>query len=203
MGGLDKLLTESMGAVIQENLGEKTISKINSRLFEKYGIQLSQAIEDFHKIDAILREIFGEAADALELKFLERICILQKNKGKNQTRISLEEPKLIKLMMETYGDEDKKEILTNLLENSQIISKVLQTCQIPQTSGYRKIKSLINSGLLLPDGFEIGSDGKKIQKYRSLFENVRIDIVKNKVKVVVHLSDKDLTQSSILTTVYA
>ena len=71
-----------MGVVIQENLGEKTISKINSRLFEKYGIQLSQAIEDFHKIDAILREIFGEAADALELKFLERICILQKNKGK-------------------------------------------------------------------------------------------------------------------------
>ena len=52
MSGLDLLLSESLEKTIRENLGEKASQKIEDRLFEKYGISLTQSIEQFQKIDA-------------------------------------------------------------------------------------------------------------------------------------------------------
>ena len=59
MGGLDLLFSKSLERTIKENLGEKASKKIEDRLFEKYGISLTQSIIQFQKIDAVLREFFG------------------------------------------------------------------------------------------------------------------------------------------------
>jgi len=50
MSGLDLLLSQSLEKVIRENLGEKASQKIEARLFEKYGISLTQSIEQFQKL---------------------------------------------------------------------------------------------------------------------------------------------------------
>ena len=49
MGGLDRLLAKSLGSTIRNNLGEKTTEKIEQRLVEKYGITITQGIEQFQK----------------------------------------------------------------------------------------------------------------------------------------------------------
>lgn len=196
MTGLDRLFAKSLDAIIRENLGDRTIQKIENRLFEKYGITLTQSIEQFQKLDAVLREYFGAAADGLEQKFLKSICNFTVSDG--ETWLVIDNPVLTKVILGSFGDDDKKKILSTINGNSLIISQVIELANIAQTSGYRKINALIDDGLLVPSGYVSGSDGKKISKYRSIFDNINIDIVKNKITVSLHLAKEDLQESTIL-----
>ena len=197
MTGMDRLLVRSMDTVIRKNLGATTTQKIEERLFEKYGMSLTQAIEQFHKIDAVLREFFGSGADGLEKKFLDNVC---KANGKNKKGnwYSITDSIIAHEILEAFGDEDKIKIINSTADESKIISDILTTCKIPQTSGYRKINALIKNGLLIVNGYSQTHDGRKINKYKALFDNVRINIVKNKILVDVQLSQQHFENSSIL-----
>jgi len=198
MTGLDTLLAKSLGAAIEDNLGVDTLHKIDSRLFEKYGITINQAILDFHKLDSVLREYFGAGADGLEKKIFETVCTLEKSKTNDQEWMTVEDQFLTRIILEAFGDEDKKQILTGLLEQPLIISEVLTICNIPQTSGYRKINWLIDNGLLTTHGFITTGDGKRVNKYTPVFENIKINIVKNKVTVKAQLNKESMNHSSLI-----
>lgn len=201
MSGLDRLFAKSLDSVIRTKLGTATTKKIEARLFEKYGLSLTEAIEQFHKIDAILREFFGAGANGLEKKFLENTCKV-KSKSKGQTWFSIEDDSISHKILDVYGDEEKTKIMHSVIDKPKIISEILDLCKIPQTSGYRKINALIKSGLLIVNGFVIASDGRKINKYRALFDNLRINIVKNKITVDVQLTATNYSGSSVMQVIY-
>ena len=197
MPGFDSLLANALEKTIKENLGEKPIKKIEKRIFERYGVSLNESIVEFHKIDSVLREFFGAGADGLESKFLENICAV-KSKSKSSNWITIKNDEVNKIILESFGDDDKSKILNSIVDESKIIQDILNYSDIPQTSGYRKINEMIKDGLLINEGFQLTKDGKKILKYRSLFDNLKIDIVKNKITVEVQLNQHVFTDSSIL-----
>ena len=87
------------------------------------------------------------------------------------------------------------------MDKPLIIAKILESSKIPQTSGYRKINFLIDNGLLVSNGFELTHDGKKVKEYETIFENVKVDIVKNNITVKVQLKNTLLKNSTIIQTV--
>ena len=105
------------------------------------------------------------------------------------------------MFLESFADQDKKDILGCVMDNSMIIAKILELSKIPQTSGYRKINFLIDHGLLVANGFELSHDAKKVKKYETIFDNVKVDIVKNDIAVKIQLKKSLLSESSILQTV--
>jgi hypothetical protein len=199
--GLDNLLVPSLRKAIEENLGKDTLNKIEERLMERHGLGLVQAIKNFHKFDSVLREFFGAGADGLEQKFLQKIVEVEKSKQTVSNWIHMKDPELSKVFLESFADQDKKAILGSVMDAPLIIAQILETCSIPQTSGYRKINYLINHGLLVANGFELAHDGKKVKKYETIFDNVKVDIVKNDIAVKVQLKNTLLNESSILQTV--
>lgn len=198
MAGLDSLLAKSVGAAIEDNLGESTLHKIDNRLFEKYGITINQAILDFQKLDSVLREFFGAGADGLEKKIFENVCTLEKSETNKQEWMTVEDQFLTRVILEAFGDEDKKRILIALLEEPRVVSEVLSICNVPQTSGYRKINWLIDNGLLTTHGFITTNDGKRVNKYTPVFENIKINIVKDKVTVKVQLNKESMSKSLLI-----
>jgi hypothetical protein len=52
--------------------------------------------------------------------------------------------------------------------------------------------------LLIVQGHVTTHDGKKVNKYKSIFENVTINIEKNKVVVKVLLAKESIEKSSII-----
>ncbi|TLX85365.1 MAG: hypothetical protein E6K98_00410 [Thaumarchaeota archaeon] len=101
---------------------------------------------------------------------------------KNNRWIVIKDNSIRKLVLEAFGDDDKKKILIAVLGEPMIISDILDTCKIAHTSGYRKMRSLISTGLLVsPD--EIDQNGRTVRRYKSLIEDLKIDIKKNKVIV--------------------
>ena len=199
--GLDNLLVPSLRKSIEENLGKETLNKIEDRLMERHGLGLVQAIKNFNKFDSVLREFFGSGADGLEQKFLQKIVEIESPKQSSSNWISIKDSELSQVFLESFADQDKKAILGSVMDDPLIIAKILESCNIPQTSGYRKINFLINNGLLVSNGFELAQYGKKVKKYETIFDNVKVDIIKNNVAVKVQLKKSLLAESSILQTV--
>ncbi|QLH06915.1 hypothetical protein [Nitrosopumilus ureiphilus] len=199
MSGLDHLLVRSLNEVIEKNLGSKTVEKINDRLFEKFGISLTQAIEEFDKLDLVLREFFGKGADGIERKIFENIFQSKPRKSKEHW-YTLSDSYVNTIILQAYGDMEKKKIIESVSESPKIIHDILKDCQLPRTSGYRKINSLIDDGLIYQFD-QIVVDNKKINKYACAFTNLKINIEKNKLTVDVQLSDSDIAKSSIFQTI--
>lgn len=199
MSGLDHLLAKSLNEIIEKNLGAKTVKKIDDRLFEKFGLSITQAIEEFDKLDLVLREFFGKGADGIEKKIFENIFQTKSNKSKDHW-YTLSDSYVNSVILQAFGDLEKKKIIESVSSSPKIINDILKDCQLPRTSGYRKINSLIDDGLIYQTE-QIIIDNKKINKYACAFSNLKINIEKNKLTVDVQLSDSDILKSSIFQTI--
>lgn len=197
MPGFDHIIAKSLSDTIEKNLGKKTVQKIEQRLFEKYGISWSQSLEEFEKLDFVLKELFGDAgAKGLERRFCESIFD-SKSKKTNEEWITISDPNINSIIIQTFGDLEKKKIIESTISTSKISYEIIRECNLPQTSGYRKINALIDDGFLIPTEFEV-KENKKIFKYTCIFKNLKIDINSNKIKVSVQLNDSQQEQCSFL-----
>lgn len=99
--------------------------------------------------------------------------------------ISLEDPHIIEIILKSLGDDDKKRILNAVIDEPHTVSEILDISMIPRTSGYRKLNALITDGMLIPQGYDTTHDGKRVTKYKAIFDNISILIEKNKVVVKI------------------
>ncbi|MDR3782196.1 MAG: transcriptional regulator [Candidatus Nitrosotalea sp.] len=199
MPGFDSLIGKSLVHIIRKNLGQSTLEKIESRVYEKFGTNLTQVSNDFPKLDLILREFFGDGAKGMERQLLQHIISVQLDKIEKKEWIAIEDSYINRIILEAIGDDDKKNILNAVLDKPRIISEILEICKIPQTSGYRKVNNLIQNGLLIINGHELTDDGRTINKYQPVFDNIQIHVEKNKVVVQVQLTKEYRDKSSIFT----
>ena len=197
MSGLDGFLAKSLEEVINKNLGEKTVKRIQDRLFEKFGMSLTQAMEEFDKVDLVLREFFGKGADGLEKRFFEGIFQSKSKKSKDGW-YTLRDENAASTILQAFGDPEKKKVLETVSDTPKIIAEIIEECNLPQTSGYRKINSLIDEGLLYKSGY-ITRENKKINQYVSAFSNFRINLENKKMSVDIQITDSD--NSSIIQTI--
>lgn len=107
----------------------------------------------------------------------------------NNKLVTIKDKSIISLILHSYADEDKKKILNITANKPRIILDIISVCKLPQTSSYRKINSLINDGLLIPNGEIPRRYGKIVTKYISLFENLEISIIKNDISVKAKFSE--------------
>ena len=89
----------------------------------------------------------------------------------------------------------QKKIILVLLENEYTIPQILKESKIPKTSGYRKIEDLLVSGLLIETG-KILRESKKISKIRCIFQEISINIKKEKITINGIVSKKIFEKST-------
>lgn len=197
MSGFDHIISKSLNNIIKENLGQKTVQKIENRLFEKYGISWNQSLEEFEKLDFVLRELFGSVgARGLEQRFCSSIFDT-KSKKNNESWIIISDPDVNSIIIQTFGDLEKKKIIESVMNSPKIIYDIIKDCGLPQTSGYRKVNALADDGFLIPTEYQI-KENKRTYQYMSIFKNLKIDITSNKIKVSVQLNESKQNHCSFL-----
>jgi len=201
MTEIDTFFAPALERMISDNLGETTFRSIQNRLFEKYGISITASIKEFNKLDSVLREFFGAGAEGLEKKFLDGICAVKSKQDKIEKRFTISDPEISQSILKAFSDDEMSKILNASIGEPWTISEILEKLDIPTTSGYRKINSLIEGGLLIKTGTELTSNNRTIDKYKSLFDNVNIDF-NNKVTVNVQFTQEVIMNSTVLKTVY-
>jgi len=201
MTEIDTFFASSIEKMIRTNLGDTTYQSIQNRLFEKYGISITQSIKEFPKLDSVLREFFGAGAEGLEKKFLDGICSIKSKKDKAEKRFTISDSSISQSILKAFSDDEMSKILNASIGEPWTISEILEKLDIPKTSGYRKINSLIEDGLLIKAGSDLTSNRRVIDRYKSLFDNVNIDF-NNKVTVNVQFTQEVIMNSTVLQTVY-
>lgn len=189
---------------IESDLGKRTLKKIEKRLFERYGITLTESMNNFAKFDHILHEHFGRGSKGMIRSILNNLCSLEKNTKKSDSLVTLHDPHITEMILEMLGDRDYRMILDMLIDKSMITYDILDRLDIPQASAYRKIDALVRSGLLVEDGKILLSEtGRPAVMLTTLYRGLDVKIVKNKVIARVMISKKMLAKSTILNTVYS
>src|SRR2546428_1087900 len=138
-----------------------------------------------------------------DVESLQSLCNLwyhliepSKNNGVNDPEwIAIKEKSLAKLLLETCADEDKKKILDATINTPRTIKEIEDFCEIPQTSGYRKINSLIEKHFLIPIGMVRVGGNKMVKQYVSVLDSIKINIDKGNVTVKIKF-----TQNQVLRT---
>ncbi|HSF28559.1 MAG TPA: winged helix-turn-helix domain-containing protein [Nitrosopumilaceae archaeon] len=90
--------------------------------------------------------------------------------------ITIESKTRSKNILRALADDDKRNILMRLVNNPKPVNEVLRSCNIPKTSGYRKINSLIKEGLIIMTNLRRNNRGTTI--YVSLFSDLKINFIK-------------------------
>lgn len=201
MTEIDTFFASSLEKMICDNLGNTTYHSIQNRLFEKYGISITQSIKEFTKLDSVLREFFGSGAEGLEKKFMERICSIKSKQDRIDNRFTISDPVLSQTILKAFGDDEMSKILNASIGEPWTITEILEKLHIPTTSGYRKINFLIENGLLVKSGQDFTSNRRAVDKYKSLFDNVNIDF-NNKITVNVQFTQEVIASSTVLQTIY-
>ena len=89
--------------------------------------------------------------------------------------------KLKQAILAALADEEIIKILDYAMYRSKSVNDVIKECDIPHTTAYRKIKWLLEEGLIVIDKVEITQDGKKLSLFRSVLKALNIKYEYNSV----------------------
>ncbi|MGV7226532.1 MAG: transcriptional regulator [Nitrosopumilus sp.] len=192
MGGIDRMIATALSYEIKKELKLDILKKTERELFLEYGMSIKLSIEHFHKFSSSLRNNSN-----IDVKKFENNCIAKVIKVKKRDDnflVSIIEEDLRDLILELFGDMETRKIISCLLHNEYTIPQILKESKMPKTSGYRKIENLILQGIILESG-KVLSESKKISKLQCIFDEIKIDIKKDKT-IVTGVVNKKLFEKS-------
>lgn len=114
--------------------------------------------------------------------------------------LSTEDMSICLTILNSYGDSHKKIILDSLVDVENHTCNTVKQLKLPQTSGYRKVKELIQDGLIaVNDVTHIKTDaGRKSTVYESLCSGVIIWMThSDSMKVSIQVKPKFLKDSFV------
>jgi DNA-binding HxlR family transcriptional regulator len=92
-------------------------------------------------------------------------------------------------ILEALGDRWSREILL-MLNDAPRSAQEIQTAQrIPQSTLYRKLHDLTEIGLVGVQRSVISSDGKRVELYRSLLDELRVEMRGARLRIDVRFRD--------------
>lgn len=147
-------------------------------------------IPPIHCLNAILQEPFGVGTKSLGKSILEDL--FTKGSIKYPKWVTIRDPSVAKLILASLGDEDKKNILNAVLDEPRTFMEIMEITGLPASSAYRKICTLIENGLLIDLNPDANSDGKRKIKYKSIFQNIEINIEKNMIIIKILLTKESM-----------
>lgn len=193
MGGIDRMIASALSSEIKKELDLDILKKTERELFLEHGMSIKLSIEHFHKFSSVLRK-----NSSIDIKKLEKDCIgkiLKVKKKDDKFLVTIINSDLRDLILELFGEVETRKIISSLLENEYTIPQILKESKVPKTSGYRKIENLILHGLIIESG-KVLSESKKISKLQCVFQEIKLDIKKEKIGVIGVVNKKMFEKST-------
>lgn len=119
----------------------------------------------------------------------------------NETWLTIKKRYLTESILKTFADEDKKLILGFMSVKAETIPMTLMLCKIPNTSGYRKVRQLIDDGFVIPTGLVETFDGRRTMLYRTIIHGIQTIINKSEVFAKIAVPKEILSSSVMVRTI--
>lgn len=202
MLGIDVLLAQYFENHLDKHFGNAVRRKIKDRLFERYGLSLQQSLQQFDIFEKVLNEFFGNASKGVLKNLFESVCIVKKQKSSKKQRTSFIEVRdetLANFILNSYGDNDKKAVLSVATEVALTLPEILKKSGLPTSSGYRVFNSLLKEGMII----EINDNSEKSEKskFKSTIKEIKVSLAGTKLEIAIFFSKEALRGSRVLATV--
>ena len=192
MSGIDRLISSALSTEIKKKLDLDTLKKVERELFLEHGMSIKLSIEHFQKFMSVLHKNSN-----IDVKKFEKDClskIIRVKRKDERYVVNIIDQNLTDLILDLFSEVEARKIISSLLENEYTIPQILKESKVPKTSGYRKIENLIINGLIIESG-KVLSESKKISKLQCVFQEIKLDIKKEKV-IVTGIVSKKLFEKS-------
>jgi hypothetical protein len=193
MSGIDRLISTALSIEIKKKLGIDMLKKVERELFLEHGMSIKLSIEHFQKFTNVLKKNSNFDITKFEKDSINKIIKIKKRE--HNYNVTIVDTELSDLILELFSDSEARKIISSLLENEYTIPQVLKESKVPKTSGYRKIENLIINGLIIESG-KVLSESKKISKLQCVFQEIKLDIKKEKIIVNGIVSKKMFEKST-------
>ena len=193
MSGIDRLISTALSTEIKKKLGIDMLKKVERELFLEHGMSIKLSIEHFQKFTNVLKNNSNFDITKFEKDSINKIIKIKKRE--HNYNVTIVDTELSDLILELFSDSEARKIISSLLENEYTIPQVLKESKVPKTSGYRKIENLIINGLIIESG-KVLSESKKISKLQCVFQEIKLDIKKEKIIVNGIVSKKMFEKST-------
>jgi hypothetical protein len=193
MGGVDRLISAVLSKEIKKKLDLDMLKKIERELFLEHGMSIKLSIEHFQKFTNALKK-----NSHIDIKKFEKDCInkiIKVKKRDDRYDITIVSAIVMDLILELFSESETRKIISILLENEYTIPQILKESKVPKTSGYRKIENLIFNGIIIESG-KVLSESKKISKLQCVFQEIKLDIKKEKITITGIVSKKMFEKST-------
>ncbi len=180
MSGIDRLISTALSAEIKKKLGIDMLKKVERELFLEHGMSIKLSIEHFQKFTKVLKNNSNFDITKFEKNSINKIIKIKKRE--HDYNVIIVDTELSNFILELFSDSEARKIISSLLENEYTIPQVLKESKVPKTSGYRKIENLIINGLVIESG-KVLSESKKISKLQCVFQEIKLNIKKEKITV--------------------
>lgn len=194
--GLDTLLLRAIFQSIQDGIDSEKIRNINLRLKQEHGLSFQDVFNRFDEMHAVLQKFESDLKD-IEDKILRNFLTVEKSTN-TETWITIRDKHLAEMILKTYADADKKMILDFTRDHSETIPKILNLCNLPNTSGYRKMNQLIEDGFIVPTGLAESFEGKRAILYKSVIQKIQININKDRVVTSISIPKESIRSSQVI-----
>ncbi len=193
MSGIDRLISVALSTEIKKKLGIDMLKKVERELFLEHGMSIKLSIEHFQKFTNVLKRNSNLDITKFEKNSINKIIKIKKRE--HDYNVIIVNTELSDLILELFSDSEARKIISSLLENEYTIPQVLKKSKVPKTSGYRKIENLIINGLIIESG-KVLSESKKISKLQCVFQEIKLDIKKERIIVSGIISKKMFEKST-------
>ncbi len=193
MGGIDRLISAVLSKEIKKKLDVDMLKKIERELFLDHGMSIKLSIEHFQKFTNALKK-----NSHIDVKKFEKDCInkiIKVKKRDDKYNVIVHNTVMTDLILELFSESETRKIISSLLENEYTIPQILKESKVPKTSGYRKIENLILNGIIIESG-KVLSESKKISKLQCVFQEIKLDIKKEKITITGIVSKKMFEKST-------
>jgi predicted transcriptional regulator len=82
--------------------------------------------------------------------------------------------KVRRTVLTALADNEMMKVLDSATNQSKSVNEILKETNISHTTGFRKIKWLLDEGLITLDKIIITPDGKKFSLYHSTLKSIRV-----------------------------
>ncbi len=199
MGGIDRLISSALSVEIKKKMDIDMLKKVERELFLEHGMSIKLSIEHFHKFTNVLKK-----NSHIDVKRFEKDCInkiIKVKKRDDRYDVTIVSAFVTDLILELFSESETRKIISALLENEYTIPQILKESKVPKTSGYRKIENLIINGLVIESG-KVLSESKRISKLQCVFQEIKLDIKKEKITVNGVVSKKMFEKSTSMKSIF-
>ncbi len=199
MGGIDKLISYALSVEIKKKMDLDLLKKVERELFLDHGMSIKLSIEHFQKFTNVLKKNSN-----IDVRRFEKDCInkiIKVKKRDDRYNVTIVNTFVTDLILELFSESETRKIISTLLENEYTIPQILKESKVPKTSGYRKIENLIINGLVIESG-KVLSESKRISKLQCVFQEIKLDIKKEKITVKGVVSKKMFEKSTSMKSIF-